>query len=280
MKNTLSRYTLIISILIIYVLRFVTFERVSIKNGELIFLLLVAVILLCSYFIMKNRYSNMSTFFILTFMLIGLLPYCHYLNYSTDKKNYSFNTEYIKHNINNYKENLKNYKDSIFFLELKSILEKTNRNVEINNSLLGKKQTVKDFTFILKKNEEKWFLISGTPHTPSYRSRAIIDIYKNKLKIKRLELEYDNLKDEIEFFTKEKDLLNAKIKNPKKFIPFTDIWLDSVTGFVFSFIKPLSQISQIIRLIQLITAYLFFHMISSWLKISKKINIQEKTTQH
>ena len=71
------------------------------------------------------------------------------------------------------------------------------------------------------------------------------------------------------------NLLNTKIQNPKQFIPYNDIWLDSVTGFVFGFIKPLSKLSQIIRFLQLIAAYFLFHMISSWLKTSKILNISE-----
>jgi hypothetical protein len=255
---------IIISSLLISVLKYVFGEEMSIKYGETLFLIFIAVILFSLFNLTRESYSNMSTFYFLTFMLIGLLPYFHYLNYSYDKENYSFNKEYLDRNIKNYKEELKNYKDSVSILDLQTKFH----NVKIN-LLEEKKQKIKEYTFIVKS-------ISKDDERPNDRSREKeVDIFKNNIRITTVKLESGNLIDGINKFTREMNLLKTKIQNPKQFIPYNDIWLDSVTGFIFGFLKPLSKLSQIIRFLQLITAYLLFHMISSWLKTSKILNISE-----
>jgi hypothetical protein len=257
-------YLLIIAFLLIFILKYIFGGQVSIKYGEIIYLVSVGGLLTYSYILTRKKYSNMSTFFFLSFLLIGLLPYLHYLNYSYNKENYSFNNEYLNKNIKNYKEELKNYKDSVFIFDLKSKLPNTKINL-----LEDRKQKIKEYTFIVKSN-------SKDDERPNDRSgEKEVDIFKNNIRITTLKLESGKLIDGVNKFTEEVNLLNTKIQNPKQFIPYNDIWLDSVTGFVFGFIKPLSKLSQIIRLLQLITAYLLFHMISSWLKISKKLNISE-----
>lgn len=255
---------IIISSLLISVLKYIFGEEMSIKYGETVFLILIAVILYSLFNLTRERYSNMSTFYFLTFMLIGLLPYFHYLNYSYDKENYSFNNEYLNKNIKNYKEELKNYKDSVFIFDLKSKFPNTKINL-----LEDRKQKIKEYTLIVKS-------ISKDDERPNDRNtEKEVDIFKNNIRITTLKLESGNLIDGINKFTKEMNLLKTKIQNPKQFIPYNDIWLDSVTGFVFGFIKPLSKLSQIIRFLQLINAYFLFHMISSCLKISKTLNISE-----
>jgi hypothetical protein len=255
---------IIISSLLISILKYVFGEEMSIKYGETVFLIFIALILLSLFNLTRKRYTNMSTFYFLTFMLIGLLPYFNYLNYSYDKENYSFNKEYLEKNIKNYKEELKNYKDSVFILDLKSKFH----NVKIN-LIEDQKQKIKEYTFVVKS-------ISKDNERPNDRSREKeVDIFKNSIKITTLKLESGNLIDGINKFSREMNLLKTKIKNPKQFIPYNDIWLDSVTGFIFGFLKPLSKLSQIIRFIQLLTAYFLSHMISSWLKKSKILNISE-----
>lgn len=255
---------IIIPTLFISILKYIFGKEISIKYGETVFLIFLAVILYYLFILTKERYSNMSTFYFLTFLLIGLLPYFHYLNYSYNKGNYNFNNEYLDKNIINYKQELENYKDSVFIFDLKSKFHNTKINL-----LEDRKQKIKEYTFIVKS-------ISKDDERPNDRSREKeVDIFKNNIRITTLKLESGNLIDGINKFTKEMNLLNTKIQNPKQFIPYNDIWLDSVTGFVFGFIKPLSKLSQIIRFLQLITAYFLFHMISSWLKISKILNISE-----
>lgn len=264
---------------IIFVIRYITEETFSINHGEIIYLVSILLVLFSLYSLTKKKYNNMSIFFSLTFLSFGILPYLHYLAYSTNQENYSFNSEYLSQNTKNYKENLKNYKDSTFILELQSKIFKANLNVKLDDSLLNKKQKIDEYIFILKSIPYKHVSIpgGGIGNRPNDRDiNKILEIYKNNQKSASLKLKSENLKDELDAFLNEKALLDAKIKNPKQFIPFRDIWLDSVTGFIFSFIKPLSKISQIIRLLQLVIAYFLFHMISSWLKLSKSLNITEK----
>lgn len=280
MKKIVDNYILI-TIIVVSFMRYCFEKNVSIKYVEIVYLFSISIILFCLFSITKSRYNNMSTFFILTFLLIGLLPYLHYLNYTKHKENYSFNNEYLEKSTKLYKEDLKNYKDSVFIFELKSKFYNKVLNVIVIDSLIQKKQIVGEYTFILKNINYDENLISGLPkprreaNREDDRGETLLDIYKNNQKITSLKLESKNIKTEINRYILEKNILNEKIKNPKQYIPFSDIWLDSVTGFVFSFIKPLSKTSQIIRLFQLLTAYFLFYMFSSWLKLSKKLNITE-----
>jgi hypothetical protein len=280
MKKIVDNYILI-TIIVVFFMRYCFEKNVSIKYVEIVYLFSISIILFCLFSITKSRYNNMSTFFILTFLLIGLLPYLHYLNYTKYKENYSFNNEYLEKSAKLYKEDLKNYKDSVFIFELKSKFYNKVLNVKVIDSLIQKKQIVGEYTFVLKNINYDENLISGLPkprrdtNREDDRGETLLDIYKNNQKITSLKLESKNIKTEINRYILEKNILNEKIKNPKQYIPFSDIWLDSVTGFVFSFIKPLSKTSQIIRLFQLLTAYFLFYMFSSWLKLSKKLNITE-----
>jgi len=266
---------LIITTLLIFILKYIFGGQVSIKYGEIIYLISIGALLFFLFILTKEKYSNMSTFFILTFLLIGLLPYFHFLNYSYNQENYSFNNGYLDKNIKNYKEELKNYKDSVLISELKSEFYNSKLNVLLEN----KKQKINEYIFVVKSISEKGAVTpnEGPLGRPNDRGNLEkeVSIFKNNKKITNLKLGTGNLFDGIDQYKKEIILLNTKIQNPKQFIPYNDIWLDSVTGFVFGFIKPLSKLSQIIRLLQLINAYLLFHMISSWLKITKKLNISE-----
>ena len=271
-----SEANLLITIaLLIFILKYIFGEQVSIKYGEIVYLISIGGLLFYLFILTREKYKNMSTFFFFIFLLIGMLPYFHYLNYSWNKENYSFNNEYLDKNIKSYKEELRNYKDSIFISELKSKFYNTKLNILIEN----KKQKIREYTFVVKSISERGAVIPndgfiGRPNNRGNLEREV-DVFKNNKKVTTLNLGRGNLIDGINQFTKEINLLNTKIQNPKQFIPYNDIWLDSVTGFVFGFIKPLSKLSQIIRLLQLIVAYFLFHMISSWLKISKKLNISE-----
>lgn len=280
-KEKAEYFIIIIAFCLTFTIRYIIGEEISIKYGEIVYLFSILITLFCLYSLTKKKYHNMSIFFTLTFLLVGLLPYLHYLNYSKNKDNYSFNSEYISQNIKNYKSNLKNYKDSIFILELKSMFNKKKYNVKIDDSFVDKKQEFDEYSFVIKHilQQPKSISSQGANYAKKTDERdrlvTVVDVYKTNKKMASLQMKSNNLKEEINLYLKEKNTLNLKIKKPQQFVPFSDIWLDSVTGFVFSFIKPLSKISQIIRLFQLFTAYFLFYMISSWLKLSKLLNITE-----
>lgn len=259
---------LIITTLLIIILKYAFGGDFSIKYGETIYLLLIGVLLFFLYILTSKKYNNMSTFFLLTFLLVGLLPYCHYLLYSNNKDNYSFDNDYLKNNIVNYKKELLRYKDSVSVFELKTI----SYQAKVDTTLKNKQQRIKDYIFVVKDSAN---IETRRPDDRSPNQKKI-DVYKNNKKIATLKLNSGLLNDDIAHYLKEMNNIKAKIKNPEKFIPYNDIWLDSVTGFIFSFIKPLSKLSQIIRLLQLVTAYFLFNMISSWLKLSKSLNVTRK----
>lgn len=172
---------IIIPTLLISILKYIFGEQISIKYGETIFLIFIAVMLFSLYTITKERYSNMSTFYSLTFLLIGLLPYFHYLNYSYNKENYSFDNDYLEKNIKNYKEELVNYKDSIFIFELKSKFPNLKINLNENS-----KQKIKEYAFVVKPISEK---------DERRNTTREVDIFKNNFRITTLELESENLID-------------------------------------------------------------------------------------
>lgn len=260
----------------ILITRLLISNRFSFKYGELFFLIILSLSLLLLYNIFKKKYTGMAVFSVLTFLLLGFLPYCHYLCYSSNKNNYSFNSEYITQRVNNSRQELKYYKDSTSIKELLVNLKSIDFDLKFNYGVIGKKQFVQNYIFILTQYNRKWYHISSLPIPKNYpfgETNKFI-IYKGNKKFK-FEMINENLVDELIYFQNQKNLLQNKIKYPKQFVPFSDIWLDSVTGFIFAFIKPLSTTSQLIRLFQLISAYFFFNMISSWIKQSKGLNIEK-----
>lgn len=263
-------------ILLILVLRYIWFERFSIENGELIFLILVAVIFFFAHRFFKNLYTNLSKFFILSFLLIGAFPYLHYLIYHSDKKNYTFNSDYLNQRILSYKENLKYYSDTTFVEQMFKNFKNSNISLSTDISAINQNQNFGNYVFILKTVKPSWYQIEGAPIPEgiSFGRNNLFEVSDGKKKF-FFKTKNGNIKNEIILYLKEKQLLQTQISNPRQFVPFSDIWLDSVTGFVFAFIKPLSTISQILRLFQIITAYFFFYMVSSWLKQSKLLDIEK-----
>lgn len=55
-----------------------------------------------------------------------------------------------------------------------------------------------------------------------------------------------------------------------------DFWVESVTGFMFSYIKPLSNMARFIRVLQLITAFLFISMLINTISVSKQLVLKRK----
>ncbi len=271
-----SRWILLILYSSILIVRFITSKRFSIEYGELIFLVFIGFSMFVAYRLLKKNYTSMGLFSILSFLLIGFFPYSHYLFYSSNRDNYSFNSDYLNKRVQDSKEELKFFKDSNYVQELSRNLNKIDINLKFDYSQIGKEQKIGNYIFILKQFKKEWYQVSGLPlprNYPEGKTNKFL-IIKGKEKF-NFEMVNDDLIGETNYFLHQKNLLKSKIKNAKQFIPFSDIWLDSVTGFVFAFIKPLSKISQIIRLFQLVTAYFFFQMIASWIKQSKSFNIEK-----
>lgn len=270
------RWILIILYLSIFIVRFTTSRRFYIEYSELIFLVFTALSTYVAFRLLKNKYTNMGLFSILSFLLIGLFPYAHYVCYSSNRDNYSFNSDYLNQRTVAYEEELKYFKDSSYVQELSRNLNKIDINLKFDYSHIGQEQRIGKYVFILKQLKKEWYLLSVAPIPRNYTHGVTNKflILKGKEKF-NFEMVNEDLISETNYFLNQKKMLKNKIKNSKQYIPFSDIWLDSVTGFVFAFIKPLSKISQIIRLLQLVTAYIFFHMIASWIKLSKSLNIEK-----
>ncbi|WP_418262899.1 hypothetical protein [Flavobacterium faecale] len=273
-KNT--RWILLIFFLEIFIVRFITSRRFSIEYGELIFLVVIGLSMFVAFRLLKNKYTNMALFSMLSFLLIGFFPYSHYLCYSSNRDNYSFNPDYLNQRTEAYKKELKYFKDSSYVQELSRNLNKIDVSLKFDYSHIGKEQRIGNYTFILKQFKKEYYLVKGAP-----RPRNFPEGETNKFLIIKgnekfnFEMINEDFISETNHFLNQKKMLTNKIKNSKQYIPFSDIWLDSVTGFVFAFIKPLSKTSQIIRLLQLVTAYFFFQMIASWIKQSRSLNIEK-----
>lgn len=280
MKNNkysqILRFTPIALLILILASRFLISNRFSFKYGELFFLIIVGLSMLFLHNSFKKKYNGMHLFFTLSFLLIGLFPYLHYLCYSSNRNNYSFDSDYLNQRVQEYKQELKYYKDSTEIKDLFDKVIKSEVNLKFDYSVIGKEQSVGEYKFILKQFNKKWYLVSAAPRPRNYPEGSTnkFEIYKGNKKF-NFEMINDNLQSELIYFLSQKKQLENKIKKPKQFVHFSDIWMDSVTGFIFAFIKPLSKISQIIRLFQLIAAYFFFQMISSWIKESKRLNIEK-----
>jgi hypothetical protein len=256
-------------------------DSFQIKYLELFYLMFLTISLGVIYHFYKNRYKNLSLFFILIFLLFGLLPYCHYITYSIKSDSYNFTEDYLKNNAKLYSYNLEKYKDSSTVKELFSKLKKN----KIDENLYDTIQSVGNFNLIFRESDQPEavvqnkasFILSiggGGFKNPKKYNEVLIS-RKGVKKVIKLEMRSDKLKSVLSNYMKEKNEILNMIKYPERYVPFNDFWIDSVTGFAFSFIKPVSKIAQIIRLTQLVSVYFFLHMLSSFLKLSNRFEIVE-----
>ena len=235
------------------------------------FLVFITIALIYFYNVYKKLYHNIGNFTITTFLILGAFPFCHYLIYNSDNNNYTFSQEYINLKRNEIKLELNHYKDC-------NELNKISRNIspsflskKINDSLIFKKIIYKDYYLKILPNN------NVSRPTERESSDKIIEFYTIKSKkLGTIYLTSGSLISGIKEKIKQRNELIVLLNNPKKDIHFADLWLDSISGFVFSNIKPLTRLPELIQLFQIFSFFIFAYMLNTLLDSSTKFKITKK----
>ena len=270
MNNDKKDYTLITMFLASYTVKFIFSDKYR-NFAEILFLVVITITLFYFYNVYKKLYHNIGNFTITTFLILGAFPFCHYLIYNSDNNNYTFSQEYINLKRNEIKLELNRYKDCN---ELSKISKKNPPNFlskKIDDSLMFKKIIYKDYYLKILPNNNL--------RRPTERgfSDKIIEFYTIKSKkLGTIYLTSGSLISGINEKIKQRNELVVLLNNPKKNIHFADLWLDSISGFVFSNVKPLTRLPQIIQLFQIFSLFIFAYMMTTFLDSSINFKITKK----
>jgi hypothetical protein len=144
-------------------------------------------------------------------------------------------------------------------------------NKRINDSLVSKKIFYKDYYLKILTNE------NSRKRTREKAHDKIIEFYSiNSKKLATIYLSSGTLISGINEKVRERNKLLILLNNPKKDIHFADLWLDTISGFIFSNIKPLTRLPQIIQLLQIFSLFIFGYMMTTFIDTSSKFKITKK----
>jgi len=270
MNKDKKNYTLLIMLLASYTVKFIFSDKYR-NFAEILFLIVITITLIYFYNVYKKLYYNIGNFTITTFLILGAFPFCHFLIYNSDNNNYTFSQEYINLKKNEIKLELNNYKDCNELNKISKNLSPNLLSKKIDDSLMFKKIIYKDYYLkILPNNNIR------RPTKRESRDK-IIEFYTIKSKkLGTIYLTSGSLISGINEKNRQRNELIVLLNNPKKDIHFADLWLDSISGFVFSNIKPLTRLPQLIQLFQIFSLFIFAYMMTTFLDSSTNFKITKK----
>ena len=246
------------------------FSENNIFNLILFYFIIASEITLI-YLCFKNYY-NIKKFFLISLIVIIIFPLLHHVLFKYTSDNYTFNQEYLsytKHQTSKLLDKHKGESDQYKILETlpKSIKEKwlirEHNTIQISHS---------DGYILIDSNQPKSLSGGGLPIP-----KPSVEFYnKQSKKIAVIILTTGQIQKELDSRRSDDESLEKKLKNPKLDIHFFDIWLDSITVFIFSNIKPIGRITQIIQLAQVFFTFIFGYMLATFLDNFQQLKITKK----
>ena len=240
---------------------------------KIAFYLLLLFLLIISYQKSRETYNNSSVFFLLCGLLFIVYPLAHETLFKYTNNNYVFSEDYLKHTKNEISSTLINYNDVNELMKISNNLPKKIQNLEITDSLVGKRYNYNKGFLIIEPG-----LIGMRPQDRERRYQFYnIEFYNtNSINTATVRTEDESIIEAIhKKYNKRKELKKILI-NPELNIHYVDIWLDSVTIFIFSNIKPIGRVTEMIQLLQVITSFLFVYILTTWLDNFKILKITKK----
>lgn len=242
-------------------------------NGELLsvfFYVYFFIILLIFHNHFKKIYNNFLNFTLVTITLFIVFPIIHTVLLYNTSNNYTFSDEYLNHIKKEITIELENYKDTDELKILSKKLPTKLKGTVFNDSLIGKKMNYKDGYLIFAQE-----LVNVDPRDrelPNQKYSVIF--YNNKLQKKAsINIQNENVIEGINKKINTRINFEKKRQNPETELYLSDIWLDSVTVFVFSNFKPIGRITQSIQLLQVILSFIFAYMLTTFLDNFKELKV-------
>lgn len=239
---------------------------------SVLFLLVLTQLLDALYNKYKNKYNNVKYYIILLWLILIIFPLSHYACYYYDKDNYTLNQEYLIHNKNKRELELTKINKSINIDTLLITLPKYILEKKISNSLINKNIKYNNYTIKVRRQKKE-----SNSSSNIQNSKSLFFLNKKNALIGSI----DGINDE-----KIIDVVNEKLKKKIKIkraalisknnLHFGDLWLDSITVFVFSNIKPISRLPQLLQFFQIITLFIFGYMTTTFMDTFKVFKITKK----
>ncbi|KAF2509460.1 hypothetical protein EYY60_13870 [Flavobacterium zhairuonense] len=274
LKRDRETRTIIAIFIIMLIIPIICYSENGFFVKILFYILLIASIILI-YKSARKTFNNVLPFIVVLSFLIIIFPLIHDCLIK-EKNNYALNEDYINHKRIETELKLRYYQDVDLLLAYTEKLPLKIRQLRCDDSLTNKKLSFNIGYLIISPEK----IINHTGGGGIKNPPKIFDVnfYNNQnLKIGYLKLSNETIIEGINNKKEEKENLDYIIKNLRVDAQFIDVWLDSVTIFVFSNIKPIGRITQIIQFLQVITSFLFIYMLTTFLDNFKQLKITKKT---
>ncbi|TDW48833.1 hypothetical protein EV144_103350 [Flavobacterium sp. 270] len=261
----------ILFILIYRVFIVIFTEESTFFNITFYLILSFTLIVLCIQNI--SKYNNILTFFCVCGLTFVLFPISHEALFKYTSNNYTSSEDYLTHTKKEITLKLEEYKDVDTLIKIANRLPPKIQNLKIIDSIIGKRYYYKNGSLIVEPG------LAGMHPQDRERDYLYYDIAfynKNSINIAKVRTESESIIEAIHKKYNKRIELKKILKNPELNIQYVDIWLDSVTLFVFSNIKPIGRITQIIQLFQVITSFIFVYMLTTLLDNFKQLKITKK----
>ncbi|MEL1239769.1 hypothetical protein [Flavobacterium flavipallidum] len=274
MKKKENDHSLTVALLFFLIYRILV---VIISDGSTFFnisfyliLFLIIGVLFIKY---SSIYNNTSLFFLLCTFLFIIFPLSHEILFKYTSNNYTFSEDYLKHRKREITLQLDDYKDVNKLIKISKELPTKIQNLSIVDSLIGKKYHYKSGFFII---DPESIGMRPQDRERDYQFYDVIFYDKNSKKTASVRTTDESIIKAIHLKYNKSIELKKNLKNPTLNTHYADIWLDSVTIFLFSNIKPIGRATQIIQLFQVITSFFFAYMLTTLLDNFKNLKILKK----
>jgi len=256
----------------------ITVRMIFSENGilNLIGFYVIVFAIITLIFICFIRYNNILKFYFISLIVIIIFPLVHQVLFRYTYDNYVFNEEYLIHTKHQTAILLaKNRSEKKLF----KILETLPKNIK------EKYLFHENFTSKIPNNDGYILIDSNRPNSITAggiaRPKPAVEFYdRNSKRFAVIFLESGQIQNELDSRRIYNKNLEKKLQNPKLDIHFFDIWLDAITVFIFSNIKPIGRITQIIQLFQVFFTFIFGYMLATFLDNFQQLKITKKETKN
>ncbi|WP_294958440.1 hypothetical protein [uncultured Flavobacterium sp.] len=232
------------------------------------------IILFSAILILYNNYviiyENVSLFFLLSILIFIIFPLTHQALFKYTDNNYTFSEDYLKHKKKEISFQLNDYNDVNTLIKISNKLPSSIQNLKIVDSLIGKRYYYKGGFLIIDPGSAG---MRPQDRERNFQFYNILFYDKTNSPIAKVKVIDESIIEAIHLKQNKGLQLRKSFESPESNIHYADIWLDSVTIFIFSNIKPIGRITQIIQLFQVITSFFFGYMVTSLLDNFKKLKI-------
>ena len=220
------------------------------------------------YKLLSKKYTKALIFSFLFFMVGFGLPILHMCLNKYSKNNYHFEDSLITYTRDIEKLGLNKFSDSN----------------KVRYCLQSLPDSELSFGLVENKIYCEFYFVKKTGFgRPSGRNKnSVEDVrYEMLRSTKDVSFEFEmnstnNLKDYFQFYLNELAINNKKIINARENEFKNQFWIESISGFFFGEIKPISYPAKIIRLLQIFFTYLFITMFLKLVTSSGVFELKKK----